>query len=60
MQIRLSDGEMDDSEHSIAEGASELAEKCWVLGVRFLRDSDFAAELSLYYERRAPKKGCAR
>jgi hypothetical protein len=26
-----------------------MAEKCWAFGVTFPRDSDFAAELSLFY-----------
>jgi len=40
-----------------------MAEKCWAFGVTFPRDSDFAAELSLFYgdeaasrERDAPDK----
>ncbi len=40
-----------------------MAEKCWAFGVTFPRDSDFAAELSLFYgdeaasrERGAPDK----
>jgi hypothetical protein len=43
--------EMGDSAHSIADGTLELAGKCWTFGVRFPRDSSFAAELSLFYER---------
>ena len=26
-----------------------MAEKCWAFGVRFPRDGDFAADLSLFY-----------
>lgn len=39
----------------------ELAEKCWVFGVRFPRGIEFAAELSLFYEDddALRKKGCA-
>ncbi|RKE26204.1 hypothetical protein B0G76_7816 [Paraburkholderia sp. BL23I1N1] len=29
-----------------------MAEKCWAFGVTFLRDRDFAADLSLFCERR--------
>ena len=46
----VSRGEVGVSAHSIAEEALELAKKCWAFGVWFLRDSDFAAELSLFYE----------
>ena len=39
----------------------ELAEKCWVFGVRFPRDIEFAADLSLFYEDddALREKGCA-
>ncbi|KPD18782.1 hypothetical protein ADM96_10365 [Burkholderia sp. ST111] len=54
---------MGDSAHCIADGALQMAEKCWAFGVTFPRDSDFAAELSLFYgdeaasrERGAPDK----
>lgn len=40
-----------------------MAEKCWAFGVTFPRESDFAAELSLFYgneavsrERGAPEE----
>ncbi|NPT55463.1 hypothetical protein [Paraburkholderia elongata] len=62
-QIGVNHAEMGDGANSIADGALEMAEKCWAFGVTFPRDGDFAAELSLFYrdeaasrERGAPDK----
>jgi hypothetical protein len=40
---------MGASAHWPAEKVLGLAQKCWMLGVRFPRDMDIAAELSLFY-----------